>query len=683
MKIKVKLPLGSLLCGLVVVGMFTSTSIVLSKQEKDAGVINMAGRQRMLSQKMTKELFTCLNDVKSNKSSQKTVELLRQTITLFDKTLASLADGGMIPKTLNPDNKETIEAPRPDVAIATQLGKVKSVWDEYRGVIKKLIDGGFTDQSAIAKTAKLNMALLKESNSAVVLMQEASENRVANLELIQIIGLLIGLLCVGISFYIVFGVISKLEKANRVITKYGEGDLTERLQVTVVDEIDQTLDSVSKLGENIASIISEIYAANNVLTAVTEEFSRQFNDIAERAENMKASSLNVAAATEEASVSVKEISGNVGDSADSVNTIAASVEEMSATITEVAQSCKLESELAQKANGQIQQSLSAMETLENSGQEIGRIVAVINDIADQTNLLALNATIEAASAGDAGKGFAVVASEVKNLANQTSSSTSLIRKQIEDMQENTRESYESVSQIVTVIEKVNEISNQIVISMDEQSSVVNEASSNISQVNTSSQEISAGALQTANGVGEVSENMGKVNNEIDDIVNSIVNAREKSTELQDLAKELTSVVNVFKIKTTFIEWDDKYSVGVDEYDGDHKVLIRMINDLNTALAEGRSKEAVEKTIDALIDYTAYHFKNEENNFKKFKYPEMDMHVKLHKEFVDQVLKFKDDFSSGKALVSKDIMNFLKDWLVKHIMGVDTKYTKFFNERGVQ
>ena len=66
----------------------------------------------------------------------------------------------------------------------------------------------------------------------------------------------------------------KLGAVNTMITKFGAGDLTERMQVEVHDELDETVTNVSNLGEKIAGLISEIYGANNVLTSVTEEFTR-------------------------------------------------------------------------------------------------------------------------------------------------------------------------------------------------------------------------------------------------------------------------------------------------------------------------------------------------------------------------------------------------------------------------
>ncbi|MGL1901406.1 MAG: bacteriohemerythrin [Fibrobacterales bacterium] len=681
MKLKIKLPLAAVLSGLVIFGMFISTLIILKTVESDTEVVSLAGRQRMLSQKIYKDVLLCISESESGGVRSKTKENMQNAIRVFDETLEGLINGGPIPLSLEVDGKKIV-APQAHPDEVKKLQRVNVIWTELSTLLEKIVSGRFKNNVSIKEIDPLFEKLLLTSNESVHELQRESKTHVGTLKMIQFIGVVLGVLCTLFTFFIVIQLLKKLERANTVLQKYSEGDLTEPIRIDVVDEIDETLNKVGKLGENMTSLISEIHAANNILISVTDDFTLQFSEISDRAERMKGSSIQVAGATEQASVRVRSISGDVGNASNSVNTVALSIEEMSSAIGEVAQNCRDEAELAQLANDKIVESLRIMDNLDTSGEEIGRVVSVINDIADQINLLALNATIEAASAGDAGKGFAVVASEVKNLADQTSNSTGLIKKQIEEMQEYTKESHSAIADVVKVVEKVHDISNSIVLSMSEQSQVVNEISGNLGNVNSSSQKISEGAAETASGVEEVSHSMGDVQIEIGEIVSNLGESQKKANELQLLAGELTKLVNVFKIETALIKWEDSLSVGVDEFDSDHQVLIGMINDLNLAMSEGKSKDALGKIIDGLLDYTEYHFGNEERNFKKYDFPDAESHTALHKVFVDKIATFRDDVASGRAMVSKDIMVFLKEWLIKHIMGVDRQYTKFFNERGI-
>ncbi len=132
----------------------------------------------------------------------------------------------------------------------------------------------------------------------------------------------------------------------------------------------------------------------------------------------------------------------------------------------------------------------------------------------------------------------------------------------------------------------------------------------------------------------------------------------------------------------FINWNDSLSVGVEKIDQEHKVLVGIINNLSDAMKQGKGKEVIGKTVDGLIDYTVDHFKNEEMYFNKFNYPKKTDHIKEHQSFVGKVSEFKEGFATGKLSLSIEVMNFLSDWLQKHIKTTDKKYTALFNEKGL-
>lgn len=132
----------------------------------------------------------------------------------------------------------------------------------------------------------------------------------------------------------------------------------------------------------------------------------------------------------------------------------------------------------------------------------------------------------------------------------------------------------------------------------------------------------------------------------------------------------------------FFVWNDSYSVGVREIDGQHKILVNMLNELYDAMQSGKSNDILGGIILKLVNYTKTHFATEERYFERFGYPETLAHKKEHEKFTQKVLAFKGDFDSGKTALTVGITSFLKDWLVSHIQVIDKKYGPFFNSKGL-
>ncbi len=130
-------------------------------------------------------------------------------------------------------------------------------------------------------------------------------------------------------------------------------------------------------------------------------------------------------------------------------------------------------------------------------------------------------------------------------------------------------------------------------------------------------------------------------------------------------------------------WRKDYSVNIKKIDNQHKKLFEYINAIHDAMKAKKTSEELGKIINKLSNYTVEHFKTEEDYFDQYDYPDAKKHKFEHQVFVDKVKKFQSDLKRGKMLLSLEIVNFLKDWLVNHIQGTDQKYSQFLNEKGVQ
>lgn len=137
------------------------------------------------------------------------------------------------------------------------------------------------------------------------------------------------------------------------------------------------------------------------------------------------------------------------------------------------------------------------------------------------------------------------------------------------------------------------------------------------------------------------------------------------------------------IGNTLIEWDDSYNLDIQAIDDQHKILVDLINQFYVAFKSGRAKKQVKTILKGLADYTEYHFGVEEKYFKKFKYENEKEHLALHKEFVTKISNFQDEYNAGKINISYELMNFLRDWLVNHILKEDRKYISLFKDKGVK
>jgi hemerythrin-like metal-binding protein len=126
----------------------------------------------------------------------------------------------------------------------------------------------------------------------------------------------------------------------------------------------------------------------------------------------------------------------------------------------------------------------------------------------------------------------------------------------------------------------------------------------------------------------------------------------------------------------FIKWDDVYKTGNYVIDYQHKRLVRAINDVAEVSKNSELKQSLlHFVIDELFNYTKYHFSTEEALMKRMNYSQVDEHKVLHAEFVEKLKVIKDEFETKNREIDHELLSFLKDWLMGHILEEDVQIIK--------
>jgi len=133
---------------------------------------------------------------------------------------------------------------------------------------------------------------------------------------------------------------------------------------------------------------------------------------------------------------------------------------------------------------------------------------------------------------------------------------------------------------------------------------------------------------------------------------------------------------------SLIAWNQAFCVKIKKFDDQHKELVRFINQLHDAMKVGKGREVLGEIFQSLANYTITHFRDEELVMRLHKYEGYEEHKKEHGILTAKVNEMLESYSNGNNIISLNVMSFMRNWLIFHILECDKNYGSFLNSMGV-
>jgi len=495
----------------ILIFIFASVSAVslYINMDASANTLNMAGAQRMLSQRVAKEALLTTYGVESKAT-------VRKTIARFETVHSAL---------LNGSGKLDIEAVT-DPATLKTLNDTWALWERYRNHINRYMAD--PQQEDLQGIHALAPQVLKTMNKAVGQMAKISNDAAMAqqyLAMATTLGILL-LVVLGRMFGMTW-LMSHIEELKNHLQAVSKADFSQKLKIADKDnEVGQIFTAYNEMLTQVGNLIENVGNAAGEVSTGTAQMTRDLGLTADGVDRQHMEIDQIASAMNQMSATVQEVSSNSQQAADAASKANAEASSGQRVVQSTQENIRNMAEQVTTAG-------DVLVKLNEDSAAVGQVLSVITEIAEQTNLLALNAAIEAARAGEQGRGFAVVADEVRTLAQRTQESAKEINETIGKLQTNaenavsamtasqemadtcvnqTSEANEALGRIVEAVTIIAEMNSQIATATEEQKQVSTEMDRNVHSIATVASQTTDTTRQTVDRSTTISGQMEQLHN---------------------------------------------------------------------------------------------------------------------------------------------------------------------------
>ena len=132
----------------------------------------------------------------------------------------------------------------------------------------------------------------------------------------------------------------------------------------------------------------------------------------------------------------------------------------------------------------------------------------------------------------------------------------------------------------------------------------------------------------------------------------------------------------------YIQWSPAFELGIPEIDGEHRHLAAIVNAFYDGYRAGGGRDKIFAVLNLLVKYVEVHFRNEEALMEAGRYPDLLRHRREHERLTAQIFALAEKHEAGDGEICIAVMEFLKGWLIEHILHEDKKIAAHLAERAV-